>query len=149
VNDLDEAAYLAAVAALQIQRAALAHYGQIVEAQRGALRVGDLVLLAGLAEQVDVVLLDLETAGERLTVVLAALKAGAVSGERTRRLRDWMLVVSADAALTEAAARNVMDQVIGRRDALGRELALMGEGRSLSVQFAPTGPLPALLDVTG
>ena len=147
MGDLEPEAYTAATEALSDQRAAYGRYLEIVDAQRAALGSNNLRVVTALAERLDGVIAEIQVGAKRLAPVLEAIEHRSVDGPRTQTLRDLMTATAADAAMAQAAVRDLTQQLAADRDQAATELdATSPAGPLRRSGFPPGRAQPALID---
>jgi hypothetical protein len=116
MSDLSERFYTGVATLLESQRAELARYAGLLEAQRAALRSDDLELLAEMANQAAHLLEGLEKAGRHLTLARGPLAE--TVGPRSDSIRAMLAALAIELEQGFAAARQFSHLLLERRTRL-------------------------------
>lgn len=116
MTDLSESFYQRVGTLLETQRAAVARYTGLLEAQRAALRSDDLDLLADVAGQAAHLLAALEGAGRHLTIARGPLAETA--GPRSDDVRTMLAALALELEQVFAGVRQFSGLLQARRDQL-------------------------------
>ncbi len=148
--DLDRGFYDRAADVLGTQRDAYKLYMQILDAQRAAMGSNNIRLVTALAQRLQVILGEIQTASRLLAPTYHRIQQGRVDGPRTQSLKDLMTAVAAEAALAQASVRALTSQVAGVQAEIARELDLDPTTNPTPTAGRPRGgPQPALIDTIG
>jgi hypothetical protein len=116
VSDLSERFYTGVATLLESQRAEVARYAGLLEAQRAALRSDDLELLADMAGQAAHLLEGLEKTGRHLTLARGPLAETA--GPRSESVRAMLTALAIELEQGFAAAHQFSHLLQERRKRL-------------------------------
>ncbi len=148
--DLDRGFYDRAAEVLGTQRDAYKRYMQILDAQRAAMGSNNIRLVTALAQRLQVILGEIQTAGRLLAPTYHSFKQGRVDGPRTQSLKDLMTAVAAEAALAQASVRALTSRLTGVQAEIARELDLHPSPNKRAVPGRPPRHThPALIDAVG
>jgi hypothetical protein len=145
-RDISHNQHECAIAALEDVRASYGRYLDVVEAQRIALQQEDMRLIARLSEKIDTTIAEVRARSKNLAPIYPILSLETTDGPRAQELRDLMTAVAAEAALAQAAQRDLTRQMIARRNQAARELDQL-ERDSLRTS-SPYSRQPALVDAS-
>ncbi len=147
MRDLEPESYRVATEVLSDQRAAYGRYLEIVDAQRAALGSDNLRVVTALAARLDGVIAEIQVGAKRLAPVLEAIERRSVDGPRTQALRDLMTATAADAAMTQAAVRDLTQRLVAGRDQAAKQLDAPSPAGPHRRPGSPPGRAqPALID---
>jgi hypothetical protein len=149
VTDLSRQLFVRVSTLLEAQRASIARWAGMLEAQRAALRSDDLELLADVSSQAALLLQSLEESTRGLDLARGPLSE--TEGPRTDTVRETMAAIAAELEVAFANIRQFSEVVQERRSRVVRALQEQdgaAPGRPGS-SFRSAHPDSAFLDRSG
>lgn len=149
MTDLSESLYEKIGTLLEGQRAAVARYAGLLDAQRAALKSDDIELLADVSGNAAHLLAGLESASRHLTAARGPVAETA--GPRNETVRTLLAALSIELERTLVEVRQFAEALQGRRGQLVRTIQLADGGQpgGPGNSFRSGHPDSAFLDRSG